>query len=464
MKQRTFYATLIFFLFFFNLGIFVISSAMFKETTDSAKDRSLAVHSFVASSLVKDFHAVANRGHAITESIHSLLEPYRYLSGDGRTYIGLYEDLHLVYSNKFANELPTEDLKSLKMGERHVSVERSGKNVAVLVHGKLPVPYDSYTLLYRYDITDTIASWNQLKNMLFLIGFVVSLLLAIGLLLILNKIFRPLHIISKVSRDIASGQYDTKLPVTGNDELAEMARNFNHMADEIQRQMYELKQVAAQKQQFVDNFAHELRTPLTAIYGYAEYMQKAVLSEDDRLAALEFIMSETKRLQKVAAQLLELANLNYHGIHFEKVKVSELFENVKKIMQGRTSDKNICMEFVSDIEMIVGDAPLLKSLLVNLINNAVSACGNDGRIIVRATLENGNKSISVQDNGKGISPEMLSQITEPFFRGDRARNRKDGGAGLGLSICKQIASSHQADLTFVSEPGKGTIAKVIFTT
>lgn len=187
MKQRTFYATLIFFLFFFNLGIFVISSAMFKETTDSAKDRSLAVHSFVASSLVKDFHAVANRGHAITESIHSLLEPYRYLSGDGRTYIGLYEDLHLVYSNKFANELPTEDLKSLKMGERHVSVERSGKNVAVLVLGKLPVPYDSYTLVYRYDITDTIASWNQLKNMLFLIGFVVSLLLAIGLLLILNK-------------------------------------------------------------------------------------------------------------------------------------------------------------------------------------------------------------------------------------------------------------------------------------
>lgn len=133
-------------------------------------------------------------------------------------------------------------------------------------------------------------------------------------------------------------------------------------------------------------------------------------------------------------------------------------------MQGRTSDKNICMEFVSDIEMIVGDAPLLKSLLVNLIDNAVSACGNDGRIIVRATLENGNKTISVQDNGKGISPEMLSQITEPFFRGDRARNRKDGGAGLGLSICKQIASSHQADLTFVSEPGKGTIAKVIFTT
>ena len=72
--------------------------------------------------------------------------------------------------------------------------------------------------------------------------------------------------------------------------------------------------------------------------------------------------------------------------------------------------------------------------------------------------------ISVRDNGKGMTPEVLSQITEPFYRGEKSRNRSDGGAGLGLALCKQIASSHDAELSFISHPGEGTTAKITFTT
>lgn len=107
---------------------------------------------------------------------------------------------------------------------------------------------------------------------------------------------------------------------------------------------------------------------------------------------------------------------------------------------------------------------LMESMLINLIDNAIKACCKGGHIIVSAAKEAGKKTISVQDNGKGMTPEVLSQITEPFYRGEKSRNRSDGGAGLGLALCKQIASSQHAELCFSSRPGEGTTAKITFTT
>lgn len=243
-----------------------------------------------------------------------------------------------------------------------------------------------------------------------------------------------------------------------------MAQSFNHMAEEIQRQMTRLREEAEKKQQFVDNFAHELRTPLTAIYGYAEYMQKAVISEDDRLSALNYIMSESRRLQTVAFQLLELANLQNNQIAIEELKLMSLFDVVRKTIYVKYREKNIKIKFVNEIKTIRGDTYLMESLLINLIDNAAKACEESGSIVVSAVNEEGKKVIMVQDNGKGMSAETLVQITEPFYRADKSRNRNDGGAGLGLALCKQIALSHNAKLSFESKLGEGTTAKICFTT
>lgn len=463
MKQRTFFTTLVLFLVFFNLGIFIVTSVMYRDTVNRAKDRSLDEHYFLVSALIKDFRAVESRGIDINNLVQSLLQPYSYLFGDKKTGLALYKDNQLVFSSKDADKILSHSLVPPDDGNRLITLRKENKKTYVIVSGNFPIPYDSYRLVYRYDTTDAIASWTKLKNILFFVGFILSFLMAFGLLLVLNVIFKPLQQISKTSRDIANGEYETRLPVLGNDELAEVAKNFNHMAEEIQRQMRELKDAAAKKQQFVDNFAHELRTPMTAIYGYAEYMQKAVISEDDRLSALTFIMSETRRLQKIASQLLEIANLQNNQIHCKEVKISTLFETVKKSLYHKLKEKEILLEFKSEVETVLGDVSLLQSLFVNLIDNAIMACEKRGHIVVNATLENGVKTISVADNGKGMSPETLSQITEPFYRGDNSRNRRDGGAGLGLAICKQIALSHGADLSFTSHPGKGTMAKVAFT-
>lgn len=464
MKQRTFLTTLALFLFFFNLGIFIVSAAMFKDTVNRAEDRSLGEHYFIASALIRDFSAVESRGTNLDSSLSSLLQPYSYLSGDNKAELAFYKNNQLVYSSKNAAALPSNSLEPPGNGNRLTTIRKVDDRTYVIVSGRLPAPYDSYTLVYLYDTTEAVNSWRDLKNILFLAGFVLSVLLAFGLLLVLNRIFKPLKQISQTSKDIANGAYETRLPVSGHDELTEMSQSFNHMAEEIQRQMMELKDAADKKQQFVDNFAHELRTPLTAIYGYAEYMQKAVLSEEDKLSALNYIMSESRRLQTVAFQLLELANLQNNQITCEELKVSSLLKTVRQTVHGKLEEKDVQIEFNSEIDTIRGDSCLMESMLINLIDNAITACGKGGHIIVSAAMKAGRKTLSVRDNGKGMAPEVLSQITEPFYRGEKSRNRSDGGAGLGLALCKQIALIHDAELSFGSRPGEGTTAKITFTT
>ena len=236
------------------------------------------------------------------------------------------------------------------------------------------------------------------------------------------------------------------------------------MAEEIQSQMKELIASAESKQQFIDNFSHELRTPLAAIYGYAEYIQKAALTEDDRQTAVDFIMLESKRIQTMAYQLLDLANLKNERITLEEQKTSELFESVRQTLHNRIIKEDIQIDFITDFDIVSGDACLLQSLLENLIDNAIKACGTGGQIKVHAAIEAGNKVITVQDNGKGMDAKDLRHITEPFYRADKSRSRKDGSAGLGLAICNQIALCHGAELTFFSRPGAGTTAKINFTT
>lgn len=463
MKQRTFLMTLVLFLMVFNLGIALVSVVTYKDTINRAKESSLNGHYFIVLALFKDFQALENRNTAVDSSLDQLLQPYDYLFRDESARLALYKGGQLLYASLQAPDLLANASESVNEGTRRVMMQQVDDRSYVMVSGSLPAPYEEYTLSYVHDITEALASWRSTKNTLFAAGFVLSGALALGLLLLLQRIFKPLSLIASTSRQIASGSYDTRLPVNGKDELSEMARSFNNMAGEIQRQMTELTEAAEQKQQFIDNFAHEVRTPLTAIYGYAEYLQKAAVSEEDKLAATGYIMSESRRLQTMAYQLLELANLRNDELVWEELNLAELIHSVKQTLAGKLSEKNIHLELRCELQSIHGDACLLTSLFLNLLDNAIKACSMGGTIQIHAYAENARQVVAIRDNGKGMAAAWLEHITEPFFRVEKSRNRKDGGAGLGLAISRQIADRHGAKLRFKSEPGKGTTAEIIFT-
>ena len=463
MKRRTFLTTLLLFLLMINLGIMLITIYTYRDTMGQAKERSAAEHYFIASGLLKDIAALDNRGADYKQDIAGLAQPYGYLVGNQMAGIVLYDADHPVYSNirgEIMSDFPTPP----QNGDRLITLKEQNGNAAVFVTGRLPEPYNDYALLYRSDVSNTLHGWQRMKNTMFTIGLILSGALAICLLLLLGRLFQPLTDISKTSRRIAEGEYATRLTVTGKDELAEMAGSFNHMADEIERQMEELITTAENKQLFIDNFAHELKTPLTAIYGYAEYLQKASVPEDDRHFALECILSESSRIQTMAYQMMELANLRGDQIQMEPLPVSELFQKVKRAMTPKALEKNIDLLCYCELPKLYGDANLLESLLINLVDNAIKASNEGGPILIKALMDGAVPVVTVEDYGKGIPEEALSMVTQPYYRVEKHRHRRDGGAGLGLAICEQIAARHKAKLSFISSPGNGTTAKITFTT
>ena len=112
----------------------------------------------------------------------------------------------------------------------------------------------------------------------------------------------------------------------------------------------------------------------------------------------------------------------------------------------------------------MGDRVLLESMLYNLLDNAIKASQEGASIFLSNTMENGNCTVVIQDFGKGMSEEHIEKLKEPFYRIDKARSRSEGGTGLGLALCEQIAELHKAGLVFSSETGKGTTTKISFTT
>jgi len=464
MKARTFLVTLLLFLLFFNLAIFLFSAITLKTSLDGSRERSLGEHYFIASTYGKDLYALESRGTVAESALGSLFRSYSAYYGNQGVALELSEQGGMLYSSLPQDMRPSGLSPAATPGERTVTTTKLNDRTYVSVTGNLPAPYETYTLTYLYDVSGSLSAWSRMTGMLFLMGIVFCIMLAVCLHFVLGRVFKPLRQVSEASKNIAHGEYGNRIRTTRHDELSELADSFNHMAEEIQKQMEQLKLAAEQKQRFIDNFAHELRTPLTSIYGYAEYIQKVELTEDDKLAATGYIMSESRRLQNLAHQLLELATLGRGDIKREPVVIEDLFRKTEETLKLKLEDRGVTLIWKCQLDTVSGDRDLLESLVVNLADNAVKACSPGGRVQLEAYMESEHPVIVVTDDGKGMTEEQLGRVTEAFYRVDQARSRADGGAGLGLSLCEQIASCHGAELSFSSQIGKGTTGKITFTT
>ena len=203
-------------------------------------------------------------------------------------------------------------------------------------------------------------------------------------------------------------------------------------------------------------FAHELKTPMTAIIGYADLLRQDGLPEDTRLTAADYIYSEGQRLEKLSFKLLDLLLLEKDEVIFKEINLSAFLEDVEKALAPVLEKKNVKLVCRGVRGKVKLEPDLVKSLLYNLVDNAGKAMDGEGAIAVRGTLIPGGCEILVADNGRGMEEAELSRITEAFYRVDKSRSRKQGGAGLGLALCRQIVEAHNGSIQFASEPGKGT--------
>ena len=464
MKKKIFFAALILFIVFLNSMILLVSTIILKDKLSAVRDKCLAEHYVIASSLIGDMQALEQRGNHVEENIENLMRVYsRYLQGKGNALAVSFSGEWIYESPAFASQenriLPPDTGYSQ---ERLVYME-NGKRSVLCVYGIFPAPWQEYGLMYIGSLGGTIQSWRHTKNILFLTGAAVILLMSFFLYQFLNIIFRPLRQISSASAKIANGDYSSRISVRGKDEISGVAHNFNLMAEQIENQIKQLEETSEQKQQFIDNFSHELRIPLTAVYGYAEYIQKALLSEEERFECTQFIMSECTRLQNMAYQLLDMALLRRDEMQDRDCSIKELFAESQKAMHVRASEKKIRLDYVIAQNYVIrGNMEQLLILINNLIDNAIKASRQEDEIRICAYSEESAIVMEVEDHGTGMEAEQLSHIKEAFYRVDKARSRAAGGAGLGLAICERIIQIHHAEMSFISEPEAGTIVKLSF--
>lgn len=223
----------------------------------------------------------------------------------------------------------------------------------------------------------------------------------------------------------------------------------------------ELRRLENIRRDFVSNVSHELKTPLTAIQAYTETLLDGALEEPEhRIGFVERIAEQANRLHALIQDLLQLARIESGENVFEvqPVDVASVVDECVEEQSAVAQSKSQCLftePSVSEIS-VRADAEGLRTILSNLIDNAVKYTQEGGTIAVRWRAEEGSAVIEVQDNGPGIPEEHHPRIFERFYRVDRARSRDVGGTGLGLSIVKHLVQVFGGEIDIRSQPGQGT--------
>ncbi len=308
----------------------------------------------------------------------------------------------------------------------------------------------------RFDLSD-IYRGREAQQQLYRTAYIVVVMVGFLAAMVMGyTMTRRLRRLGSSVRKIAGGDLSTRSNIQSSDEFGQLSRDFDAMADKLQENLTRIEGEMASQERFMGAFAHELKTPMTAIIGFADLLRQGDLDENTRLMAANYVYSEGKRLEKLAFKLLELMVVKKDGLAMRRVRLDRYLGEVEQALTPAMKDRGVKLICRAQPERAVLEPDLVKSLLYNLIDNAAKAMEGEGIIAVKATAIPGGCQFVVADNGRGMEEAELSKITEAFYRVDKSRSRAQGGAGLGLALCKQIVELHQGAIRFDSKPGSGT--------
>lgn len=286
------------------------------------------------------------------------------------------------------------------------------------------------------------------------ITFQVSAIIGtIIILLAVRKIVRPIKLISEASKEVAKGNFDTQVIIKSNDEIGQLAADFNLMSRD-------LKSIDSMHKDFVSNVSHEFKTPITSIKGFAKLINEGQLTTDQLHEYSAIIVNESERLALLSSNLLRLSELDSKSIREQATRFS-LDEQIRKsilIMEADWTKKNLNLDIDLEKLAYLGDEHLLQQVWLNLIQNAIKFSNHNGVLRVALHKSAGIIRVEIEDNGKGISDKDQQRIFERFYKADKSRS-KDGN-GLGLAIVKKIVELSGGKIYFTSELGKGSIFTV----
>ena len=205
------------------------------------------------------------------------------------------------------------------------------------------------------------------------------------------------------------------------------------------------------------SFAHEMKTPMTPIIGYADLLRGQSLSPAEQQQAANYIFSEGRRLESLSLKLLDLLVLRKRDFTLSEGSPESIVTGLVHVLRPSLAKRDIVLQCRCEPGRCRMEPDLVKSLVINLIDNARKAMDGAGNIYVLTEMTDTGCRIRVVDNVRGMPQREIGRITEAFYRVDKSRSRAQGGVGLGLALCREIVALHEGTLEFQSAEGKGTI-------
>ncbi len=334
--------------------------------------------------------------------------------------------------------------------------EISGRNV-LIVGGRAIVHADEYLV---YEVKDITPVYGIIADMAWRFVMICGTGIAAGALLIIflvRRASKPLVELKKATHDIARGNYSKRYDVRSKDEIGELAFDFNTMADAVELHVEKLKDTAQRQQLFIAGLTHEFKTPMTAMILHSETLLTTDIGREEQEIALAHIHSQCKWLERLTQKMLRLITLD-EAIKKRSEDVCALLEDVRESTAASMAKRQTPLHIRCEAGRLDMDSDLMRSLLINLVDNASKASVPGRAIYLRAS---GN-IIEIYDRGAGIPPEEIGKVTDAFYMVDRSRSKAKGGSGLGLALAQKIAEAHGAELVIKSELGEGTTVKIIF--
>ncbi|MEI7432448.1 MAG: ATP-binding protein, partial [Betaproteobacteria bacterium] len=306
-------------------------------------------------------------------------------------------------------------------------------------------------------------------------GLTLSTLVMIALVIVIaiwmaGVLTRKITEMSGGIRRFQEGDLAYRLSVNGADEMADLAKSFNLMADEVQQSFRRLEdaRLAAEeanrmKSEFLANMSHELRTPLNGILGFAELLECELVDPAQRGYA-QTIKASGEHLLVLVTDVLDLAKVEAGrlNLNLRSIDLPDLLREVLAAQLGFAHKKNLSLELVEDgiPPVVYADEIRLRQVLLNLINNALKFA-DQGGVTIRASREGDYVRIEIQDTGVGIRSEELESIFEKFRQSDSFLARSHEGTGLGLTLAKQLVEHMGGQIGVESMPGVGSTFHVL---
>lgn len=455
--QKTYLSVLLVFLVTLDVGVFSLlnKSYSLNQQTETAR----AISQF--NNISKTFDYIFNTYNQTTSKpdIKGFTYNFAKTYVDDKFMMEIYDnDGQSFYSNAFEFEGKRDELNSSSIETVYRKVNN---RLYVFTGGSLS--QSGYRMVITYDVNYLDEYFNSLLSYFIILSIVLSTVLSVLLIFLIRRLTAPFTHLNKAAKEIAEGAYEKRVIIKTKDEIGDFASNFNIMADAVSLNVVRLEQSAKEKEVFINNLTHELKTPITALKGYSSFLLNAYYSDEQRRMAEEYILEHTNRLNILSGKLMELLYLENETFCPRQVNVFNLFAYVENLEKLSLQSKSILLRSNCPNKSLVvmGDAALLQTLLINLIENSIKASESGEKILLNGYEKDKYIILEVQDHGLGIPPEELNKITQAFYTVDPSRSKANGGIGLGLSICKQIATLHNAELKVTSEPGC-TMVSLIF--